>query len=145
MSKIEYTKAEKALSEGLLNFTIENIYELAKLVEVKDSIEEKKRLMQKREIAKKLTRVKHDLQWLSSKVRKIYTQMKIKRSKVEEILDKGEDLEKEDTKVLITVAEKLQEIRASLPKLSNEEVVERERKKHINKRFNVNDKWLPLK
>ncbi|MEX1013065.1 MAG: hypothetical protein WD595_00505 [Waddliaceae bacterium] len=145
MSKIEYTKAEKALSEGLLKLTIENIYEVAELVELKDSIEEKKRVLQKREIAKKLIRVRHDLHWLSSKVRRLYTQMKIKKSRVEEILDKGEEVNKEDVKILVTIADKLQEIRASLPKLSDEEIIEIERKKHINKRFNINDKWLPLK
>ena len=31
------------------------------------------------------------------------------------------------------------------PDGGNETIIERERKKHINKRFNVRDKWLPLK
>jgi hypothetical protein len=42
------------------------------------------------------------------------------------------------------VMEYKKELLQKLPPLTDEQLVAAERKKHINKRYNINERWLPL-
>jgi hypothetical protein len=63
---------------------------------------------------------------------------------LEELLKKGLSLTDEEYTLLVKMKKKIDRYKKNHENY-DEKLVEQERKKHINKRFNVRDKWLPLK
>ncbi len=93
-----------------------------------------------------IRRIQLDLMRLRKKDNKIYTKLKIKKSELTKKFEHPENLTKEDWKMLRAIRKKTKTLIETIyPKKSDEELVEKEQERHITKRFNVNEKWLPLK
>lgn len=71
-------------------------------------------------------------------------QIGVNKEMLEDLLKKGIELTDVDYENLKKMKKKIDRYKKSHEDY-NEKIVEQERKKHINKRFNVRDKWLPLK
>ncbi|MEM1282645.1 MAG: hypothetical protein AAGG81_03745 [Chlamydiota bacterium] len=125
--------------------TVSRLCELADIAagigqsqEPEDSITKSQRLL--------IRRIKLDLMRLRKKDSKIYAKLKIKKSELKNQLDNAENLSKDDWKMLRALRKKTKAMIETLyPTSSDEELIEEQQERHITKRFNVNEKWLPLK
>lgn len=136
MAKTNFTKAEEALTGALQKMSVEQILDQSK---PKTATEE---LKERIAIAKGLQR---DLKRLYRQDPEIYKKLEIKRKSFEKSMEDPAKFTEEQWKEILATKNKVDTYVKQLPAESNETLIESERHKHINKRFNVNDKWLPLK
>ncbi len=145
MAKTNFTKVEQALEEGLRKMAISKLSDLADIAAGIGSSaggENKKITATKRDLIKK---IRLNLARLEKKDANIYQKLKVDKSRLEETFSdlknlsdaewKGLDDLKKTTDSLITEA---------FPPESDTSRIEKGRTLHKTKRFNVNDKWLPL-
>lgn len=156
MAKTNFTKVEELLQDSITKKKVEG---WGKLADIAQKVErpEMRKLVEKASLAaEKVDLDKKALIHALSQAKKKYKDLKF----YEAIGISAEELDKllADVKVLspedwarlqgirAKVAEyKKNEIEQQADKRGNEAIVDGERRKHINKRFNVKDKWLPLK
>lgn len=133
MSKKDFSNAEKALEKRLQQMEVEELLKLAdqatgNAVKKEDSL------------TQDFKRFTHQIHFLAKENKSIYFELKTSRKEMDE-LDTPEKikgwLEKVSKKLKILLEQ-------SKNTLSDEEQIEKERAKHKTKRFNVNEKWLPL-
>lgn len=95
-----------------------------------------------------LSLMEHDLEQISQVKNAKLKDLGITQKELKAHLAKAKELSQEEWAALKKIRERLQEYKKELwdkiPHLSDDELVEKERKIHINKRFNVRDEWLPL-
>lgn len=148
MGKTDYTKTENLLSEALLKMSVDELLHLAdqassfKHPQANSSVPS----LQARTII--LSFMEHDLE-LVSRVQGAHLQeLGITPAELKAFLKGVKELTQQDWAKLKVIRERLlaykKELWDKIPHLSDEDLVQRERKKHINKRFNTRDKWLPL-
>lgn len=142
--KTNFTKVEGCLEEGLRQMNIQKLHE-----EV-DALNPKKKSTAKNVAAKKqlIIVLIRDLNRLAKKDKNFYRIINFDKEEAKKLLSKGVPTKREDWKTILALKEKVeayknQEARMSPPP-TDEELVDEERNKSINKRFNVSDKWLPL-
>lgn len=145
MSKTNFSKVESALEEGLRQITIKKLFKLAdeasgidpttKLETDSVLTLEQKRLLRALEL---------NLERLQSKETGIFSKLGIKKSAFKVLL--AIPSEPKNWEVLQEIYTRSKElIKKHFPTLTDEAQIEKELDRHINKRFNVNEKWLPLK
>ena len=142
MAKANFTKVEEALAEGLRKMTIENLGEMADKAKADRTGKPSDDKLTEKKQALILASLKQDLKWLYKKDRTFYKKLEMTKKSVNELIDNPMDWDK--IKELKIKVEKCKQEMLVEGKESNEQLVEQERSKHINKRFNINDKWLPL-
>lgn len=138
MAKANYTKVEEALNEGMLKMTMQQLHALA------DGKTDEARKNQ----GKLLAILKIDLRWIAKTDPSLFTKLAIKKDEIKKLFENPSSITPEDWKNLIELKERIdqckKELFASKPGETNEQIIEKERVKHVNKRFNTNEKWLPL-
>jgi hypothetical protein len=140
MPKTNFTKAEEAWSEAMQKTT------KARLLEQTDS---KKAAASKEELKNRnllTAALLRELKRLHRKDKEIYKKLSIKRKEFENLVVNVNTLTPEEWAIIVQAKEKVDahlKILAQNP-ANDEKIVEEQRLKHINKRFNVSDKWLPL-
>ena len=146
MAKTNFTKVEEALVEGLRKLTISQLIEMAdaaskegKAIPAAKTLEAIQKAL--------LSAIKRDLQKLHKQDPQIYTKIGIKKADIKNFAEKT--LTTEEWESIKQIKNKLdnykKEISDKNPLDSDDQIIENERVKHVNKRFNVNEKWLPLK
>jgi hypothetical protein len=140
MAKTNFTKAEEALAQALEQMKVQELLSRADKAAGKPTHISKER----GPIAQALQR---ELKKLHQIDKDIYKKLGTKRKDLEKLLAAADQLSKEDWANIVHFKEQVDAFIKQLPQNteSNEKIVEEERRKHINKRFNVSDKWLPLK
>ncbi|MEC7839141.1 MAG: hypothetical protein VX777_03780 [Chlamydiota bacterium] len=145
MARTNYSKVEHALEEGLRKMSVTKLSDLADIsAGIGHSKSEKQNSIEERQALIRM--LKLDLMRLSKKDRKIFSKLGIKKDVLKEKLmniDKITDKEWETLKKLREKTKKL--IEEMYPQTSDEELIELQQERHINKRFNVNETWLPMK
>ncbi|MDP1835098.1 MAG: hypothetical protein Q8K75_04130 [Chlamydiales bacterium] len=144
MTKTNFTKVEEALAEGMRRIELDKLNKEADTIQGKAPLTTEKQDQEKqRRLALKLA-----LKWAWSKDKDFYTKQKIDRTEIKELLEKAELNEEEWAKI----TETLKRVEAFKTELESKQgikndsdMIEKQRKKHVTKRFNVNDKWVPLK
>lgn len=144
MGKTNFTKVEASLDEGIRKIEVERL-----LIEA-DKASGKKTPPKEEKLTKDQKKLIKDLQLnltrLRSKDNKIYTKLKVKHSTIQRMIDQAPELKELDWKHLASLFKKTEAlIKELFPEKADDNLVEGEKVKHINKRFNVNEKWLPLK
>lgn len=138
MAKANYTKVEEALNEGLLKMTMEQLHALT----------DGKPQDKDREQGRLVAALKFDFEWISKNDPSIFTQLGLKKSEMKELLKTPSELTPDDWKALLVLKSRIdgykKEFCAQHPAQDDQQLIEKERIKHINKRFNTNEKWLPL-
>lgn len=138
MAKTNYTKVEEALNEGMLKMTMQQLHSL-----VDGKTDEAKQ-----DQGKLLALLKLDLRWIAKTDPSLFSKLDIKKEEIKNFFDNPTLITSEDWKNLIQLKTQIDQLKkeliASQPSESNEQLIEKERVKHVNKRFNTNDKWLPL-
>lgn len=148
MGKTDYTKMENLLNEGLLKMSVKDLLGLADKATSFDDPTKPEELpsLQARTII--LSLMKHDLETLAKVPGVSLEEAEFKPEDLKKILDHVKDLKTDEWEKLKAARERVLEYKKELwdqiPHLSDEQIVDLERKKHINKRFNTRDKWLPL-
>lgn len=158
MAKTNYSKVEQALDEGLKRLSVDKLLEYSdvssKLGQT-PSIAKQGRL-ENEEAALRLKQDKHllvasmqfDINRLFKKNKHLYTKLGTHHEEITSLFNDIDTLTEDRLKRLLEIKKSLDDYKAKLkekkPDSSNDAIVEHERKKHINKRFNVKDKWLPL-
>jgi hypothetical protein len=143
MAKTNFTKAEESISETLQKLNREKLLEMADEASGQQpqpaSVEGKRILL--------ISQLDRDLKRIYITDKDIYKQLGLKKKMVAGwIKDFAKFSEEEWAKVIKAKASLDEYIKNNPTKVpTDEQIVESQRSKHINKRFNVNDKWLPLK
>lgn len=138
---------ENLLDAGLARMSVEELLKLADKVGSFDKDEKEIPSIQARTIL--LSFMQHDLDTLS-KVSGAEPEKTagITKQELKNQLDHIKELTPETWETLKAARARLiaykEELWDKIPHLTNEEIIELEKKKHINKRFNVRDEWLPL-
>lgn len=146
MAKANFTKVEKALEEGLTQMTSERLLEEASLVNPKGN--KKAALPNPQAAALVLKQMKGELRELEKSDADIFKKIGMGKSAFKKLLESAAKLTPEEWAHIKEIRTKVEqykrELASKLPHQTDEEIVQKERVKHINKRFNVREKWLPL-
>lgn len=155
MSKIDFSKVEHLLEVSLAQVEIKNLGKLADIAqkigrpEMRQMIEKSAKAASKNQTDK--LSLLHVLRQTLKKHKNpsFYESLAIPLEKLKNLLEKSSDLKVEEWALLQELRLKVNALKAedlgTHPEKADDSIVEQERKKHINKRFNVRDKWLPLK
>lgn len=143
MAKTNYTKVDAAADMGLRKMEIDRLFEATPGKEKIPLTPEEKGKQ------KLLEGLKRDIQYLDPKRHKqLYTTLGYKRQDLKALIENPSTLTLEDWEKIKQIKKSIEkyrkEVMAQLPSQDDEKIVEEQRVKHINKRYNVNDKWLPL-
>lgn len=137
MGKTNFSKVEDFLDQGLHKITVKKLLKLADVAagtgqQTPEKEKERRAL---------ISAIKRELKWFRKQKKNIYKRLKVSKKE----LEAPEKLSDEELKEILSKIEKEKEVHYKKhPKSTDEDLVEAERLKHINKRFNVSDKWLPL-
>ncbi len=145
MSKTNFSKVESALEEGLRQISIQKLFELAD--EASGIVHKEKTDPSIAPLTIEQKRLLRSLQLNLSRLekveKKIYTKIGTKKSTFKLLLSTPS--EPKSWTQLEEIHKKTEElVKQHFPVLSDEEQVEKELNRHLTKRFNVNEKWLPL-
>ena len=143
MPKTNYTKVDIATESGLRKMEVDRLFEATPSTS-KGALSSEEKGKQKL-----LEGLKRDIQHLDSKRHKeLYTSLGYKRQDLKALIENPSALTLEDWEKIKQIKAGIEkyrkEVMAQLPSLNDEKIVEEQRTKHLNKRYNVNDKWLPL-
>lgn len=142
MAKTNYTKVEGALKEGLDKMQKEKLLEEADLAQGKKP---KKQHLEDQLVAK----IRQEIKNLHKHDKDLFVKIGVEEKLVRNLLTPNRAFTDKDWMALKVILQKIEAYRTDLekrfPAPTNEELVDQEMKKSVNRRFNVNDKWLPLK
>lgn len=145
MSKVNFTKVEEALDEASHQFFIDSLTELSTITNMLQN-PEKKIGKDEEEI---IARFQRDLKRIKTENYPLFEKLGLTEEEEEQILRSFSDYRREDWARLKYLKERIDELRREVkkkfePSAVNDEIVEKEKKRHINKRHNVREGWLPL-
>lgn len=143
MAKADFSKAEESFQRELEQFKID------KIIEDTENHENSNAIQQFRMINRLLTLIQYEIKGLKRKGINCYEILKIDKNTLKSFIKDPNTVSVDNWKMLrewkeqIDALKKTEEGKALVT--TDEDIVDKERKVHINKRFNVSDKWLPLK
>ena len=143
MAKTNFTKAEEALSEALQKIEREKLMDLTA-----DSC--KVPVLPTPEIANRISLVHaldREIKQVYRSDQEIYIKLGLKKKTMEKWTKEPQNISVKDMEKIKNIKDQVDVLMKQHPVKagSDEQIVEKERLKHVNKRFNVNDKWLPLR
>lgn len=147
MPKISFTKVEMIFTEALRKMLIDRIAELATVVSLSHDSNAK---ISPKTVEKVLKSFQKELKLLKEKDKKLYDQLKLTEDDEQRFSKSVKDFNTEDWAMLKDFREKIEELKKEIQgpepttQEKDEQHIEKQRIKHINKRFNVRDDWLPL-
>ena len=149
MVKTNFTKVDAMVDSGLRKMNIERVFDEASPRKPLNEagIQTTPLTQPQKEL---IAQLKHDLQVLQSKKHNpLYSSLEIKKSELKRFVDKPDSLKPEEWDVIKRVRERIEnyrkELAAQIPEANLDACVQRERELQAKKRFNVKDKWIPLK
>ena len=144
MTKTNFTKVEDALNEGLLRMNIAGLHDAAAAASHNEATEVPANpvAMRKQVIAAVQFELKH------CKDDQLFVAGGVNRADLKKMLQRIDDLAPEKWARLEAFREKTVAYKKNklekLPADANEKLIEAQKKKHINKRYNTKEQWLPL-
>lgn len=138
MAKANFSKVEKALEEGIVKMTSERLCKETG----KEALE---KAPSRDAVVLTLDRIFHDLSLLSKKDPSLLDKLKVTKNTLNAFYEKASTLTPAEWKTVKEIQVKIeQQKKSAAPSVTDDDLIASERKKHINKRFNVREKWLPL-
>lgn len=138
MAKTNFSKGENILQEIMDKLMREKLLDIA-TTETGGTIDTKLR-----ERIYLIFEIQLELKRLHRSDRKIYRKLGVRRKDLDQLMSDPTKVTEEQWALLTKLKEKVDEHLKELLTTTNDELVEKERRKHITKRLNVNEKWLPL-
>lgn len=145
MAKTNFTKVEHAFDDEMRKNMRDELLREADRVSGTPTKETAEIIRQKRVAAERkilVQALQHDIKTIEDEI--FESKFKVSKESLEDILCKGINLTDKDIEELKKIKKRIDSYKKELEGF-DDKLVEDERKKHINKRFNVRDKWLPLK
>ncbi len=150
MAKIDYTKVEQSLQEGLIKMQIASLLRLADIASALGS-QPKKGASPGLDpaVIKALKKLHLEIKQIRKNDPALYEKLGLTPDEIKRLFESPNNLTPADWEILKTIYEKIGQFKAELHgKLtpeSDQEIIEKQRKKQKNERYNVNRNWLPLK
>lgn len=148
MKKTNFTKVEKALEDGLIKITTKRLLDEAgpkSSEKAKDPVAD---LPPKEVCHAVMQNIYKELKKMHKEDEFAYKKMGFHRQNLKKLIENPHLLTPSDWNKIKQVQDRIEqykkELNLQLPFQSDDELVEKERARSPNKRFNVNDKWLPL-
>lgn len=145
MSKVNFSKVESALSDTLKKIYIDQLADLSVLATL---VNTPLLSLPQTKIDEVLHKLRGEILNLKKHNSKLYKKLNIS-SKEEKLIFTTKPLKSKDWSQLSNLKNRIEELKKELygetiddPEIERQ--IEIERKKHINKRFNVRENWLPL-
>jgi len=141
MSKTNYTKVEEALAEGLRKITAERLLGLAD-----DASGNSKKATSHVDNALLIT-LRLELTSLIKKNEDPYKLFAINKDELKNFMDHPETITLKDWENIKKLKVRVDQYKKAIDKIatnSDDAIIEQARNKHVNKRYNVKDTWLPL-
>jgi len=150
MAKTNYTKVEEALAEGLRKMEVGRLLDIADEVSAakkepgkgdKPALHPEQKLL--------FAALQRDLKYLHKLEKDPFEKGKFDKKEIVKLLKDPTSITEADWQKLKEFKEHVTNFKAEIEKQgvqkTDEERVEDQRRKQITKRFNINDKWLPLR
>lgn len=158
MAKTNYDRVESAIEEGLLKMKTENLIEdsnaVSKIKKIPENLRStREKLMELTESRKQERRLiaaslQYDVDRLFKKDKQFYSSIGTYHDEFCDLIKEADSMNESKWNRLMEIREKINAAKEKLDKdkksETDESVIEAQRKKHKNKRFNVKEKWLPL-
>ena len=149
MAKIDYSQVELILTKTLKNMFLQNLENLAILA---FEIQAGTVSLKEEEIDFILKEFRIELKKIKNMDPKFYEQLLITSEEEENLLSLEKNFNSVNWTRIIELRDRLKQITTERPKSNetntttpeDEERIEKERREHKNKRFNVRKGWLPL-
>lgn len=144
MAKTNFKKVENALEEGLRKMTVGKLCSLADIAAgIGNPSGGGANISKHRQ--QLIRHLKTDLTRLKKVDSKIYAKLRVKKGELEVKFSTLEKLDETEWQALEDLRAKTKVlVEEYYPKSSDEDLIKKEQAKHHSKRFNVNEKWLPL-
>ena len=146
MSKTNFSKVEKSLEEGMIRITSQNLLSEADALIQKKS---EQKLPSKEIRSTVLQKIDRDLNKLVKQDENLYKKIVLKDFDLKKMIANPSLLTPQEWKTVKEIKGRIEkykkELAAQIPFQSDDDLIEKERSHHLTKRFNVNDKWIPLK
>jgi hypothetical protein len=141
MAKTNFTKVEEVLTEGMRKIEVDRLLDIADRNMGKDLPQSAPKVTTFH--LKRLSTVYHDLVNLDKQGKNPYVNLNINKEEIKKFVDNPKTLSPQDWEKIKEIKNKIEGFKSKEKK--DEDLIEKERKSQTNKRFNVNDKWIPLK
>lgn len=146
MAKVDYTKTEQLLQEGLLKMSITHLLHLA---DISTSIGTPNQLRISEETAAALRKLERDLHSIKSKDPELYEKLDLTEENFNHLFHEPGALKPKDWQQLRILFNRAKELKEEIKnkqsvQQTDDDIIEMQRKKQKTKRFNINDKWIPL-
>jgi hypothetical protein len=150
MAKTNFTKVEGILDEGLRKMTVDHLLDLTKAAPKSEDgkAADENTLKQNSNRSKILLILQRDMKFLDKGGHEPYELFGIDKKTIIKYLKNPGALSAEEWEEVKENQIKVRNFRKECEKNSNskndEDIIEQQRRSHKTKRFNINDKWLPL-
>lgn len=146
MAKVNFTKVENAFDRALQKLFIDNLSDLAAIANV---IQDPKANLSSKAIEDIITRFQKELKKLKKQDPKLFQRLNLSPQEEERLSLPSKDFLQGDWLRLKELKLRIDELKKELYgeeaiNVENDKQVAKERRKHVNKRFNIRDGWLPL-
>jgi hypothetical protein len=146
MAKVNFTKVENAFDRALQKLFIDHLSELAAIANV---IQDPQTNLSSKTIEDIIIRFQKELKKLKKKDPKLYERLDLSPEDEQRFALPFNEFVQEDWLRLKSLKVRIDELKHELYGQESldaeyEKQVSKERRRHINKRFNIRDGWLPL-
>lgn len=144
MVKTNFTKVEESLRKGMDNLAIKKIVDSTDSKIIEKKAEAEKRLDRKKIAINMIAELKR----LHKSDEKLYSKLGTNLPNAKKLLESPLKLSEDEWKKVLKLKDKIAAYKRAYAKTiketSIEETVEKEREKQADRRFNIQDKWLPI-
>lgn len=147
MPKVNFTKVEKSFDRTLQKLLIDNLSELAAIANV---IQDPEKGISSKAIEEIIQRFQKEMKKIKKQDPILFGKLNLTPEEEERFAHSSNSYTQEDWLRLKGLKLRIDELKHELYGQESIEAeyethVEKERKRHINKRFNIREGWLPLK
>lgn len=146
MSKTNFSKVEKSLEEGMIRMKSQSL--LKEADEAAGNKENEAKVPPKEVCNAVLTNLEKELKKLRKADEESYKKLELPKLDLKKLITTPSLLTPQDWKEVKEIKERLnlykKELASRLPQESDQDLIDLERSRHVNKRFNVSKKWIPL-
>lgn len=147
MSKTNFTKVEEALAEGMRKIEVDKLLTIADANSGKSSPEKKSKIDSIH--LRRLVKVDEELKSLEKLGKNPYVRLRIAKEEMEKFLNDPANLTAKDWERLQAIIKQVTSYKSEIERKplvsSDEDLIKQQQKKQAGKRFNVNEKWIPLR
>lgn len=146
MSKTNFSKVEKSLEEGIIKIKSQNL--LKEADEASGHFENESKMPQADVCHAILNNLDRELKKLKKEDEESFKKLVLPKINLKKLITNPSALTPQDWNEVKNIRDRLnqykKDLASRLPKVTDQDLVDQERTRHVNKRFNVSKKWIPL-